>query len=165
VKDPLLDGASGAILRSPRLELGVMMEEQLGQEASVFGIVLGPAGDEGFAILLEGDGIDGVEGNPGVGFQEGDQMGRGLFQAEGQAGLRVLLAQFQEPFPKSLRGGSDGTAPALAIGRVDEVEVSGAIGAIQTGDQVIRNGVIHREDWLVVNSWASPAGLDRATAI
>ena len=35
-------------------------------------------------------------------------MDGGLFQAKGHAGLRVLLAQFQQPLPEGLGGGVDG---------------------------------------------------------
>ena len=47
-----------AVLGRPGLELGVMGQEQVGQILGVLGVVLGAAGDEGLAELLEGDGVD-----------------------------------------------------------------------------------------------------------
>lgn len=60
--DELLEQARLGILGHPDLELGVMGEEQLSQVVGILGVVLGATGDEGLAILLEGDGIDGVKG-------------------------------------------------------------------------------------------------------
>ncbi len=137
MKDQLLHGAGGAVLGRPGFEFGVVGQEQFGQVVGVLGVVLGAAGDEGLAVFLEGDGIDGVEGDPVIGFQEGDEVDGGLFQAEADAGLGMLLAQFQQPFPEGFGGGVDGGRPALAGGGVDEVQVGLLIGAIQADDQVI----------------------------
>src|SRR5439155_3989843 len=60
-----------------------MAQEQLGQILSVFAVVLGAAGNEGLAEFLEADRVDGIEGDPGVGFQEDDEISRRLFQADG----------------------------------------------------------------------------------
>ena len=54
--------------------------------------------------VLERDGIDGIERDPFIGFQEGDEMDGGLFQAEGHASLGMLLAQLAQPFPERFRG-------------------------------------------------------------
>ena len=81
-----------------------MSQEQFGQVEGVLGVVLGAAGDEGLAVFLQGDGVDGIEGDPLIGFEEGDEMDGRLFQANGHAGLGVLLAQFQEPLPERLGG-------------------------------------------------------------
>ena len=47
-----------------------MSQKQFGQEIGVAGVVLGAAGDKGLAKLLESNGVDGVEGDPRVGFEE-----------------------------------------------------------------------------------------------
>ena len=67
-------------------------QEKFGQVLSVLSIILGAAGDEGFAEFLEGDGVDGIEGEPGIGFQEDQEMGGGLFETNGDAGLGVVVA-------------------------------------------------------------------------
>ena len=74
MEDQLLDRVGGAVFGRPRGQLGVMVEEQVGQVFGVLGVVLGAAGDEGLAILLQGDGVDGVEGDPGMGLEEGDEV-------------------------------------------------------------------------------------------
>jgi hypothetical protein len=63
--------------------------------------IIDPTGS--FAELLQRDGIDGVEGDPRVGLQEEDETGGGLFQADGQAGLWILLAQLEQPIVQGLR--------------------------------------------------------------
>src|SRR6266496_6464006 len=60
---------------------------------SVLAVVLGAAGDEGLAEFLEADGVDGIEADPGIGFQEYDEIGRRLFQTNGHRGLGLLQAQ------------------------------------------------------------------------
>ena len=85
------------------------------------GVVLGSAGDEGFTIFLKGDRIDGVQRDPVIAFEEGNEMDSGLFQAEADAGLRLLLAQLQQPFPKGFGRGGDHHRVALASGGGDEV--------------------------------------------
>ena len=143
MKHQLLHRAGGAVLRRPRLELVVMGQEQLGQIERVLGVVLGAAGDEGLAELLEGDGVDGVERDPFIGFEEGDEMDGGLFQTESHAGLGMLLTQFQQPFPERLRGGVNGYGPALAGGGGDEAQIGLFVGPIQADDQVIGMGRVH----------------------
>lgn len=59
MEDQLLHGAGGAVFGSPGRELVRMMGQEFSQEASIAGVVLGAAGDEGFAILLEGDRANG----------------------------------------------------------------------------------------------------------
>ena len=109
----LLPGARGAVLGRPRLKLVMMSQEQFGQIERILGVVLGAAGDEGLAVFLEGDGIDGVERDPFIGFEEGDEMDGGLFQAQADAGLGMLLPKCPQPFPERLRGGVNGLGPAL----------------------------------------------------
>ena len=75
----LLEPAGLGIFRLPELELGVVGEQQYGQVAGILGVVLGAGGDKGLAILLEGDGVDGVEADPVDGFQEADEVQSGLF--------------------------------------------------------------------------------------
>ena len=105
MKHQLLHGAGGAVLGRPGFEFGVMGQEQVGQVIGILGIVLGAAGDEGLAIFLEGDGVDGIERDPVIAFQEGDEMDGGLFQAQADAGLGMFLPQLQQPFPEGFGGG------------------------------------------------------------
>ena len=93
MQDELLQLARLAVVGLPRLEFAVMGQEQFGQVMRILAVVLGAAGDEGFAELLQRDGIDGVESDPGIGFQEDDQADGRLFQAEGHATLGMLLTQ------------------------------------------------------------------------
>jgi hypothetical protein len=90
--DQLLDGAGLAVFGRPGFEFVVVSQEQFGQVARVLGVVFGAAGNEGLAELLEAQGVDGVEADPLVSFEEGDEVDGRLFQAEGHAGLGVLLA-------------------------------------------------------------------------
>ena len=113
-----------------------MVEEQLRQVTGIFAVVFGAAGDEGLAILLEGDRIDGKEGDPFIRFQKSNEVDGGLFQAQSDPGLRMVLTKFQEPFPEGLGRGVDGFRAALAGGGGDEVQVGFAIGTIQADDQV-----------------------------
>ena len=103
MKHQLLHGAGGAVLGRPGFEFGVMGQEQVGQIIGILGVVLGAAGDEGLAILLEGDGVDGIERDPVIAFEEGDEMDGGLFQAQADAGLGMLLAQLPAAIPRALR--------------------------------------------------------------
>ncbi len=139
-----------------------MGQEQVGQVVGILGVVLGAAGDEGFAILLEGDGVDGIERDPLVGFEEGDQVDGGLFQTQADAGLGMLLAQFQQPFPERFGGGVNGLGPALAGGGGDEAQVSLFVGTVQADDQVIGMWCVHDVVFLFL---ASRNRLDPATAI
>jgi len=86
----------------------VMGQEQFGQIERVLGVVLGAAGDEGSTEFLKRDGIDGVERDPIVGFQEGDEMDGGLFQSQADTGLGLLLAEFPQPFPERFGRGVNG---------------------------------------------------------
>ena len=137
MKHELLHRAGGTVLGRPGAELGVMGQEQFGQVVGILGVVLGAAGDEGLAEFLQGDGVDGIEGEPGVGFEEGDQVDGRLFQAEGDAGLGVVLAQLEQPFPEGFRGGVNDGRAVLAGAGVDEVQVGLLVGTIQADDQVI----------------------------
>jgi hypothetical protein len=85
----------------------------------------------------------------------------GCFQAEADPGLRMLLAQFQEPFPDGFRGGVQAEGPALAGGRVEEAEVAVAVGAVQTDDQVIGRQSVHHQAGVEGFGWKLPAGLTR----
>jgi len=85
-----------------------MAQDQLGQILSVFAVVLGAAGDEGLAEFLEADGVDRIEADPGVGFQEDDEIRRRLFQADGDPGLGMVLAQLEQPVVERLGGSCDG---------------------------------------------------------
>jgi len=120
---PLLHRAGGAVLRRPDRQLRVMVPQQVGQELGVLGVILGAAGHEGFAIFLEGDGIDGMERDPGVSFQERNQVDGGLFETEADAGGGLLLAQLGQPFAQCFGRGVNGDAPALAGGGVEEAQI------------------------------------------
>jgi len=64
MKHQLLHRPRAAVLGCPDFELVVMVEQQFSQIERVLGVVLGAAGDEGFTIFLERDGIDGIERDP-----------------------------------------------------------------------------------------------------
>lgn len=51
------------------LKWPTLQNQQFGEVLRAFTVVLGAAGDEGFAEFLEGDGIDRVEGDPEVGLE------------------------------------------------------------------------------------------------
>ena len=143
MKHQLLHGAGGAVLGRPGFEFGVMGQEQIGQIVGILGIVLGAAGDEGFAILLEGDGVDGIERDPLVGFEEGDQVDGGLFQTQADTGLGMFLPECQQPFPERFGSGVNGLGPALAGGSGDEAQVGLFVGTVQADDQVIGMWGVH----------------------
>jgi len=77
----LLEGAGLAVLGRPGFEFGVMGQEQVSHVVGILGVVLGTAGDEGLAILLEGDGVDRIEGDSSRRSRR-RSSGRPLFQAE-----------------------------------------------------------------------------------
>jgi len=64
---------------------------------SVFAVILGSTGDERFAVLLQRNGINGVEGDERIRFKESDQVAGWLLDAQCNLGLRVLFAQFSQP--------------------------------------------------------------------
>ena len=103
-----------------------MCQEQVGQKVRVLGVVLGAAGDKGLAIFLERDGIDGVEGDPVIAFEERDEVDRGLFQTQTDAGLGMLLAQFQQPFPQRFGRGVNDDGPALGGAGGDGTSAAGS---------------------------------------
>ena len=138
MKHQLLHGAGGAVLGRPGFEFGVMGQEQVGQVISILGIVLGAAGDKSLTVFLEGDGVDGIKRDPVIAFEEGDEMDGRLFQTQSDAGLGMLLAQRQQPFPKGFGSGVDDGRPALAGGGGDEAQIGLFVGTIQADDQVIR---------------------------
>ena len=70
-------------------------------------------------------------------------MDGGLFQTQPDAGLGMLLAQFQQPFPERFGCGVNGLGPALAGGGGDEVEVGLFVGTIQADDQVMGMRCVH----------------------
>jgi len=127
----------------PNRQLGMMRQEQVGQKVRVLGVILGVAGDEGFTILLEGDGVDGVEVDPVVSLQEGDEVDGGLFQTQADASFRLLLPECQQPFPKGFGRGVDDFGPALAGAGVNEAEVGLFVGTVQADDEVIGMRGVH----------------------
>ena len=137
LREPL-NGAGGAVFGSPEFEFVVVAVEQLSQVEGVLGVILGAAGDEGFAEFLEGDGVDGIQSDPFISFEEGDQVAGGLFQAQGHAGVGMLLAQLEQPLPERFGRGVDGGQLVLVGVSVDEAQVGFFIGAIQADDQVVR---------------------------
>src|ERR1041384_2841653 len=98
MKNQLLDRAGGAVLRSPGFEFILMGQQQFGQVAGILAVVLGAAGDEGLAESLKADRIDGKESDPFISFEEINEVGGGLFEAQSDSGQRMVLAQFPEPF-------------------------------------------------------------------
>src|SRR5437867_10241525 len=126
--DQLLELAGLAVVGLPGFEFVVMAQEQLGQILGVLAVVLGAASDESLAEFLESDRIDGIERDPGIGFQEEDEICRRLFQANGDTGLRVVLAQPSQPIVELLGGSSDGLLLSVARAGVDELQIGLAIG-------------------------------------
>ncbi len=114
-----------------------MAQEQLGQILGILAVVLGATGDEGLAEFLQSDRIDGIEGDPGIGLQEEDEISRRLFQANGDTGLRVVLAQPSQPIVELLGGSGDGLLLSVAGAGVDEMQIGLAIGTVQADDQVM----------------------------
>ena len=151
VGDQLLEQAGWGVLGFPGFEFVEVGEEQFGGVLGIGAVVFGAAGDEGFPVFLEGDGIDGVKGDPVISFQEGDEQGGRLFQADADAGLGVLLAQLREPLAKVFRGAGYGLGTGLAGGGGDEVEVHFAIGTVQADDQVV--GVLSLEHMMCLTGF------------
>ena len=60
----LLHSPGGAVLRRPHRQFGMVGQQQVGQKVRVLGVILGAAGGEGFPILLERDGVDGMQRDP-----------------------------------------------------------------------------------------------------
>ena len=71
-------------------------------------------------------------------------MDGGLFEAEADASLGVLLPEFEQPFPEGFGGGVDDDAAALGGVGVDEAEVGLGVGTVQADDQVIGMRCRHR---------------------
>jgi hypothetical protein len=126
----------------------MVSQEQLGQVKRIFGIVFCTAGHEGLSVFLESQGVDGIEGDPLVGFEVSHEMGRRLFQAEGDPTLWIFLAQLQQPFPERFRRSVDGLGVTMPIGNTDEVQIGFAIGTIQTDNQVIGRSVHTFNYWV-----------------
>src|SRR5437868_3665149 len=129
--DQLLELAGLAVVGLPGFEFVVMAQEQLGQILGILAVVLGAAGDEGLAEFLEADGIDGIESDPGVGFQEDDQVGRRLFQAEADTVLGMVLAQSRQPVLEGLGGARYAVFLSVAGAGVDEMQIGLSIGTVQ----------------------------------
>ena len=70
-------------------------------------------------------------------------MAGGLFQAQADFGLGILLSELEEPFPKRFGTGVNDDALALAGGGVDEMQIGFAIGTIQADDEVIGMRCVH----------------------
>jgi len=139
----------------------MMAQEQLGQILRVFAVVLGAAGDEGLAEFLEADGIDGIESDPGIGFQKHDEVGGRLFQAEADTILGTVLAQARQPIVERLGRSCYGLLLSLAGAGVDQMQIGLAIGAVQTDDQVIGMSCGHGGIGVEVNGCGLPASLTR----
>lgn len=137
VEDGLLESTRLRTFRTPGFESVVVGEEQLGQVFGILGIILGPAGDEGLTELLEGDGIDGVKRDPGVVLEEEDEVDGGLFEANGDAGFGVIVAQRGESVVEVFRGDVEGLAPTQAAAGVDREEVGFVVGPVKPDNQVI----------------------------
>ena len=109
-------------------------------------------GHKGFAVFLKGDGVDGVECDPVVCFQERDEMAGGLFQADTHAGFGMALALLEQPLAKVFGRAVQGFGTGFCGPGVDEVQVDFAIGTIQADDQVV--GSIYIEhDFVVLCLW------------
>ena len=62
-----------------------------------------------------------MERDPLVGFEEGDQVDGGLFQAKGHAGLGLFLTELAQPFPERFGRGVNRLGPALTAAGVNEL--------------------------------------------
>jgi hypothetical protein len=136
VFDQLLEQARLAVLGLPGSQLiGVAIQEE-GLEIGVGAVVLGFAGNEGLAEFFEQDGVDGIEGDPGIGFQEGDEGAGRLLQADGEVCGGLFLVQVQKPAMEFFRGTVQGLATGGTVGLVDDVQIDFAVGAVETGDEL-----------------------------
>ena len=135
--DQVLELAGLAVVGLPRFQFVVMAQEQLGQILGILAVVLGATGDEGLAEFLEADGVDGIESDPGVGFQKDDQVGRRLFQADGDTVLGMILTHSCQPIVKRLGRSCHRQFLSVAGAGVDEMQIGLSIGTVQADDQVI----------------------------
>jgi len=76
-----------------------------------------------------------VDRDPGVGLDKGDDRPGGLFDAQADLRLGILLAQLGQPVVERLGFGFDRLGPLFAGGSFNEVQIGLAIGTIQADDQ------------------------------
>ena len=91
-------------------------------------------------------------------------MAGGLFQAQADFGLGIVLAELEEPFPEGFRAGVDDAVLALVRVGINQVQIGFAIGAIQADDQVKRRRIL-QGNLSMRMFFLSSRRLDRATAI
>lgn len=136
VTDPLLKLPGEGVFGMPGGELVMVDQEQLGQMIGILGVVFGSAGDKGLAVLEQGQWINGEEGDPGIGLQEEDDVGGGLFNTDGDATLGVSGAELGEPGVQAFRAGAEGEAFGGAGVGVDQAEISLGVGSVGANDQI-----------------------------
>src|SRR6266480_5886987 len=107
IGDQALQPSSGSIVRRPYFERGVMSGQQFGQIKGILSVALGPAGDEGFSKLLQGDGIDGIESDKLKTLQEDNEVVGRLLQTDGNPLAGVLALQLSDPVLKGFGMGGD----------------------------------------------------------
>ena len=113
-----------------------MSQQQFGQILRDLAVVLGAAGHERFAELLQRDRIDRVEQDPGISFQEENQAGGRLFQTDGDAAFGMLLTPLPLSQSCNFGGGGDGLFLGLVRAGINEMQVGLTIRTIQADDQV-----------------------------
>src|SRR5688500_7776505 len=91
--DQITQGASLFVVGMPGLEPVAVLHQQLGRILSVSGIVLGPGGREGFPILSQGSGVDGVDDQEVKLQKREQQRAARLLQAYGNPLSRVTSTQ------------------------------------------------------------------------
>lgn len=114
----------------------MMALEQLRQILRVQRIILGAAGHECLAELLQGDRINGIEGDEVDPGQEGDQVGCRLLQAETDPASVVALLEMLDPKSEHLGRGGNGVNDLLPGAQIQEAKVGFAIGTIQANDDL-----------------------------
>jgi hypothetical protein len=129
---------------------------------SILDVILGLAGDKGFAELFETDGIDGIEGDPGIGLQEKDEVGGRLFHADGDSLLWMLLTELGQPAVELFGGSAQHLFLGLCGAGVDVMKIGLAVGTIQADDQIEGMYCVHAFDELGLRlRLRLPTGLTR----
>ena len=136
IGDQTLQAAGGGVIGHPWFEGGVMRRQQPGQIKRILGVALGAAGDEGFAKLLQRDGIDRIQADELEMLEEDDEIVSRLLQTDGDPMARKGLLESLDPLLKSFRGGADTLMFSAAVPQVEKVKVGCFIGSIQSNDNV-----------------------------
>jgi hypothetical protein len=121
---------------SRRSELGVMPIDEVSDVAGV-GLIGSGAGDhQRLPVGPGGGGIEAVEGDPDLRGEEGDQVGRRLFEGHGDTGVGEAVPQLGPPLVEGLGRGGDGFFGSLPGGWLEGADGESGIGAVDADDQV-----------------------------